>query len=195
MGYTLIGFDPSDELNDLSRNMDNSRGGFRRLNPFPDTFSNPLPPEDLEGAHVDARDTFTWHLTGGAELGFRKNWSAFLDLRYTFASRSMSISFNGSDSLGSSVPDRQVYDTEPLADLAREGEFGAYSITDGGLIDGGVVKAKEGFPADTDCDREPQNCDFFAEPDGILDPGTYYVQGGDLRYDNITLHVGIRYTF
>ena len=59
---------------------------------------------DLGGATVDARDTFEWHLAGGAELTFKRKWSVFVDLRWTFASRTLHIGFNGGDDLGVPVP-------------------------------------------------------------------------------------------
>ena len=33
------------------------------------------------------------------------------------------------------------------------------------------------------------------EPDGQLDPGFYYAQGGSFKLDAFSMQVGIRYTF
>ena len=36
---------------------------------------------------------------------------------------------------------------------------------------------------------------FLFEPDGVPDPGYYYVQAGTVSYDGPALQLGIRYTF
>ena len=45
-----------------------------------------------------------------------------------------------------------------------------------------------------DYDTDPAVPEDFV-PDGNLDPGAYYVQGGEVSYDGYSLQVGIRYTF
>ena len=46
------------------------------------------------------------------------------------------------------------------------------------------------------CDPE-QNlfCKNILAPDGQLDTGFYYAQGGTFKYDAFSLQLGIRYTF
>ncbi|ANM28355.1 hypothetical protein ABI59_00010 [Acidobacteria bacterium Mor1] len=187
VGYTLIGFDPSDELNELSVNMDNSIGGFSNgATGAVDVIEN------LTGATVDARDTFSIHLVGGAEYSIKPKWTLFLDYRYSWASRSFSLQFNGQNSLGVSVPQGEEFLDESLGVV-----FGPYVIASGGLIDGGRIAPTSSAPPTTDCSDPAQaiNCEFVFDPDGELDTGSYYVQGGDIDYDGASLQIGVRYTF
>ncbi len=208
--------------------MDASRGVQMRLTPFFATTggqgesitSDGLPQLDLKGASVDARDTFEWHLAGGAELTLKKRWALFLDVRWVDASRSLSVGFNNSDELGNSLPNFQPYDDTALAN----GRYGPNSVgfcgkdtsgnadqngepvscTGGGLIDFGkvVVVPTDEAPALTDCsvggaDVSTPDCtlDFIFEPDGVPDSGAYYAQGGTLDYDGFALQFGVRFTF
>jgi hypothetical protein len=54
-----------------------------------------------------------------------------------------------------------------------------------------------GAPPGTDCSDPEQKeyCTNVFEPDGQLDPGFYYAQGGTFKYDAFSMQVGIRYTF
>ena len=200
-GYTVVGFEPDAAMNELSLNMENSTGGFspfggsRGITSFttPDSISN------LNGAEVDARDTFTWHLVGGAELNIKKKWSAFVDFRWIFASRDFAISFDGNkEGLGLAVPDGVLFeDSVELRDLIISRGTGAYLIDTGGLVDGGSLAPISGAPLNTDCSLiiNGQFCEFVFVQDGVLDPGTYYVQGGDVNYGGVSLQLGLRYTF
>jgi len=203
IGYSFIGFEPSDEMNQLSLNMDASLGGQTRLTEA--TYGSPslaLPPANqifpLTGATIDARDTFEWHIAGGAELSFKRSssWSAYVDLRWTFASRSVHIGFNGGDYLGVPVPQLTDFaDSEAASAI-----YGPVQITNGGLLDGGSIQLRpaEGEPPDTDCVENPQDCEQYFDatmPDGIVDPGFYYAQGGTVDYGGIALQFGVRYTF
>jgi opacity protein-like surface antigen len=201
IGYSFIGFEPSDELNQLSINMDSSLGGQTRLTEATyGSASLALPPASqigpLTGATIDARDTFEWHIAGGAELSFKRNWSAYVDLRWTFASRTLQVGFNGGDYLGVPVPQWTDYVDSPAATKT----YGAIQITSGGLLDGGSIQLRpaEGESPDTDCVANPQDCEQYFDktmPDGLVDPGFYYAQGGSLDYGGIALQFGIRYTF
>ncbi len=197
VGYSLIGFEPYDEFNELSMNMDASRGEQQQLSFEPYSSESGISAwgenQDLTGASVDARDTFEWHLMGGAEYSFKRKWSAFVELRYSFASRELSIGFNGSDSLGISVPQYvDFYDPD-----AEEPVYGPVLITNGGLIDWGQFVPKEGAPEETDCSdpNDRENCMHDPTPDGELETGYYYVQGGSIRYDAVSLTFGFRYAF
>lgn len=199
IGYTFVGFEPTDEFNQLSRNMDNSLGIQTVLSSAylgSDSLDTPnVPARELTGATVDAPDTFEWHLATGAEISFKKNWSVFLDLRWTFGSRSVSVGFNDSDSLGVSVP--QYTDILVTRDRSRTiGDllFGAVNVTEGGLIDGGRLVAPPTDP-EVNCDTNPQLCVYSPEPDGELDTGLYYVQGGSFKYGGVGLQFGFRVTF
>jgi hypothetical protein len=193
IGYSVIGFDPSSAFNELSRNMDASRGSQLRLT-YADFGDGVMVPwgdnVDLVGATVDARDTFEWHLAGGAELAFKRKWSAFIDLRYLFGSRDVKVGFNNGKDLGIAVPNLVDY-FDPEATYL----YGAVAISDGGLIDFGRLIPGEDAEPGTDCSEDPFDCVFDPTPDGELDLGRYYVQGGSMKYDAISAQVGIRLTF
>jgi opacity protein-like surface antigen len=227
IGYSIIGFDINNALDDLSRNMDGSRGRQLRLTPFFATTGSAdeglqrdnLPQLDLQGATVDARDTFEWHVAGGAELTIKKRWSLFLDIRWVDASRSLEIGFNNSDELGNSVPNFAPYDDSAVANErygpSEVGNCGKDSsgnvdhngnpvvCVGGGLIDFGyltVVPADEA-PPNTDCtdpnDISSALCvlEFVFEPDGVPDPALYYAVGGSVDYDGFSAQFGARFTF
>jgi hypothetical protein len=184
VGYTLVGFSSSNSLDQLSANMDASRGGFAVLQGGAaaggESFGAVQGEEDLSGARVSARDTFEWHAAGGLEYSFRSKWALFLDFRYVFAARALSIGFNDGTSLGISVPGTIAKLGEPVASA----RFGAVAITQGGLVDGGHMEC----PTST-------TCVWSEVPDGVPDTGTYYVKGGSIRYGGASLQIGVRYTF
>ena len=149
IGYTLIGFEPTQQFNQLSRNMDASLGAQAGVstalfgNPSL-VFPQPTDVGDLAGATLDARDTFEWHLAGGAELSIRRNWALFLDVRFTMSSRSLSVGFNGGKDLGIAVPQLVDFIDSPVASQALAEEFGPYQITAGGLVDAGSIQRIRG---------------------------------------------------
>jgi hypothetical protein len=193
IGYIFMGFDPSAQLNQVSRNLDRSFGQFARVGTFQGggAFTTSGQTIDLEAAQVEVPDTFEWHLKGGLEYSFRPKWVAYFDLTYTFASRSMTLLFNppGPD-LGISVPAGRILETDPLANQP----FGPILISEGGLVDIGRLVPLDAFP-NAHCEIEPTQCKLVAQPDGQPDPGYYYIQGGQLKYDGVSLLVGVRYTF
>lgn len=195
-GYTIVGFEPSNEINEISLNMDSSRGGFAPVSFF--GFGAAENQQDLRGAEIDARDTFEWHVLGGAEYGFKRKWAAFVEARYVFASRTMSVKFNGENQLGISVPNRRESINSEFG-VARYGPwevpFGAGGIIDGGRLVPGEGVDTEGLPDDEFCAANLSDCDFVFAPDGIPDPGYYYVKGGELKYGGISIEIGIKYTF
>jgi opacity protein-like surface antigen len=230
LGYSIIGFETDPALDALSVNMDASRGVQMRLEPFfinglgggEALLTDGLPQLDLQGATIDARDSFEWHLAGGAEFTFKRRWSAFLDLRWIDFSRSVSVSFNNSDELGNSVPNYQPYNDSPLVTerygpssigscsknpsgpVDSQGNLIAPVVcTGGGLSDFGrvVVIPSPEAPGTTNCAQPSENAstncilDFVFEPDGAPDPGWYYAQGGTVDYDGFQLQLGIRFSF
>ncbi len=196
VGYTFIGFEPSDALDELSRRMDGSVGGQARVSGliFPN-ISAATSLADLQGAHVDARDTFEWHGAGGIEYTFRRKWSAVAEVRYTFASRSFQIGFNGASELGVSIPSLRVPETDPIA----QATYGPFEIREGGLLDAGRLVPGPGAPSgftEEQCETQPTFCVFdLGNVDGQLDPGFYYVHGGPVKYGGFSFQAGIRYTF
>jgi opacity protein-like surface antigen len=218
-GYTLVGFDPGASLSDLSVKMDAVEGQQMGIVPNGGGLSPaPVPLAKLSGSKVEADNAVEWHVVGGMEYSLKKKWSVYADLRYATATRSFSIGFNGSDSLGISVPNR-------LAELGSAYEtktYGPVYIKQGGLVDGGLLvhpDVFEGAPSSPGVcpigDPQRAQCEFLLNgemaayneknkdvegfvpvtPDGVLDPGMYYVKGGSIRYSGTSLQVGFRYTF
>lgn len=202
IGYTVTGFKPSAELNTLSLRLDQSTGGFLGID------SNGLgyqglsaPASDLKGIEVETPDTFEWHVVGGAEYSFKRKWAAFVDIRYSLASRKMAVRINGDTSLGVAVPNLVELESSPLADPSL---YGPVDIKTGGLVDGGSVVPEEGvnLPSGVTAEQfcaNPNNAfDCVFDPnqkDGILDIGRYYIQGGDMKYNGFAFGIGVRYTF
>ncbi|MBD3869214.1 MAG: hypothetical protein IFK94_13915 [Acidobacteria bacterium] len=202
IGYNVVGFKPSDELNSLSLRLDQSTGGFLGLANSGQGYQGvSAPSEDLEGITVQTPDTFEWHVVGGAEYSFKRKWAAFLDVRYTLASRKMSVRINGERSLGVSVPNLVELQTSALANPAL---YGPMDITLGGLVDGGTVVPEDdvilppGVTPEEFCANSANASDCVFDTsllDGNLDIGRYYIQGGDLKYNGFSVGIGIRYTF
>ena len=204
IGYTFVGFEPSSEFDALSANMDASLGGQSRLTEA--TYGNPtlsisgLQIGDLDGAAVRAEDSFEWNIVGGAEFSFKRKWVAFLDLRWTFASQALEFQFNGGNYLGVPVPELTDYEFSQSAYAT----YGAIWITTGGLVDGGSLqwRPREGELPTFDCFTGPEPDSVrciqafdHSQPDGQVDPGFYYVQGGTVEYGGVGLQIGVRYTF
>jgi opacity protein-like surface antigen len=193
LGYTLVGYEPSEDMNALSANIDSSRGGFSALSGSGFTGLNlgdPQDIQDLSGATVSARDTFEWHAVGGVEYSFHSKWAAFLDFRYIFASREVNLGFNGAQSVGISVPNTAAMLDDPVATAV----YGAVGVTEGGFVDGGHLEPPSGQSADV-CIANPGICTWVETPDGQVDEGKYYVKGGKIRYGGASIQIGIRYTF
>ncbi len=203
IGYTFVGFTPSAQLDNLSINMDATTADFTVQTPFPGGFGSSIPPAvDLQGASVEAPDTWEWHPAAGAEWTFKKKWSAFLDVRYVFASKVFKLGFNGEDSLGVSVPSGEFDLDSPEAATT----YGTYFISPG-LVDAGCLVPASAVgtvpcrPANNlGCDPQAPfgnaaACKFQGTPDGTVDPGFYYVKGGEIKYGGFSLALGIRYTF
>lgn len=168
LGYSFVEFDSSDELVELSENLEASSGiqsSLKRTDNGGVIFVNTGDPSTpLYGASIDAPDAWEWHLAGGAELSFARHWCVLLELRYSKASDSFHLQFDGQDQLGISVPQGQAQEGTELAD----GLYGPLWISPGVLdLDG----------------------------DGDVDASLYYVTGGELRYDGIAATIGVRYTF
>jgi len=190
VGYSFNAFTPSDELNELSRTLDQSIGSFRQVNEAGGGFGPPQSPVSLSGIKVEAPDAPEWHLGGGLEFTFASKWVVFMDARYTVYSGKFNMIVNGTNELGISVPSDQRFTSDPGA----TGPFGGIEISGGGLIDGGSLVPAPGFPG-ANCQTTPEECQFTGPKDGIKDPGIYYVHAGRVRYDNVSLQIGFKFTF
>ena len=169
IGYSFVEFDASDGLINLSENLEASSWRQAKIGRTDAggviTWNNNDPAIPMTGATVQAPDAWEWHITGGAELSFARRWSVLFELRYSKASDSFRLQFDGKDQIGISVPQGQTVDGTDLAD----GTYGPAWVFPGGVLD--------------------------LDEDGELDPGQYYVTGGELRYDGIAAVIGVRYTF
>ena len=69
-------------------------------------------------------------------------------------------------------------------------------VTFNGVIDGGQILPLDQVPDEylDECNLNAATC-FISLPDGQVDTGFYYVQGGTFSYDAFTMQIGIRYTF
>ena len=197
LGYTYNGFSVAPEFNALSVALDGSFGGLARVSDA--TFGQPvftLPNAvdivDLEGASVIVEDTFEWHGAFGIEYSFKRKWALVLDTRWTFSSRAVKVGFNGGTDLGVAVPELVDFIDSEFATMA----YGGFHIPNGGLVDGGMLIPGFGAPPNTDCNTDSVDCVFdLTQPDGIPDPGIYYIQGGEFEYGGISIQLGVRYTF
>jgi opacity protein-like surface antigen len=169
IGYSFVDFDSSDDLIELSGNLEASswRQAKVERTDVGGVITVPSVPAaiPMTGATVQAPDAWEWHIVGGAELSVARRWSVLVELRYSQASDSFHLQFDGKDQIGISVPQGQTEDGTELSD----GTYGPAFIFPGGLLD---------FDGDDE-----------------LDHGSYYVTGGELRYDGIAAVVGVRYTF
>lgn len=199
LGYMFVGFDPSRELNQLSTTIDSANGtstvlqgppfGTKSLEPIGDS-------EPLSGATVHAPDTPYWLLSGGIDWAFKRKWSFFADIRYLKTSREFRLQFSGSDSLGVSVPLGVM--TVPGSTAPGSYPYGAVFIQEGLLDAGGLyvrTVSSGGQEVFTPCAIGTPECKFYPVPDGANDPGFYYVQGGSVRYDQMSVQFGVRYAF
>lgn len=194
VGYTFNSYQPSSEINQLSRNLDQATGSFERLDGTllsGETFGAGGAVTNLSGITVDVPNAPEWHFGGGFEFSFHSRWVVFVDARYTTYSGKFAMHVNGSNELGISVPADRRFETDPDA----FGPFGAYDITQGGLIDGGSIVPLGTSPPGTNCVVNPELCSFTGPKDGVLDPGKYYVHAGEVRYDGASLQIGFKYTF
>ena len=190
IGYTFNGFEPSDDLNDLSVAMDNGTAGFAALTGS--SFAPPSSFAELSGITVEAPDAAEWHVGAGIEVTFKRRWVVFADARYMVYSNRFALHMNGeSTELGISVPADVVRSSDPTSN----GPFGPYLFLTGGLLDGGSLIPRPGAPSGTDCSVDPVACVFEGPPDGQVDPGYYYVHAGSVRYDGLSLQFGVKFTF
>lgn len=194
-GYTFVSYSPSDQINQLSVNLDQSTGGFARIQGTlfgGESFGSSEAPKNLNGIAVDVSDAPEWHVGGGFEFTVKSRWALFVDARYYTYSGKFAMTVNGGSDLGRSVPNDRTFSDTPGA----FGPFGSMLITKGGLIDGGSFVPEPGAPEGTNCAANNNlNCVFTGPLDGVPDPGFYYVQAGSVRYNGASLQIGVKFTF
>jgi outer membrane protein W len=193
-GYTFNSYSPSDDLNQLSLNLDQSAGGFARLSGTAgsETLNPATTLSNLTGFKIDVPDAPEWHFGGGFEYTVHSKWALYLDARYYTYSGDFGMTVNGSSELGVTVPNDQIYITDPQVLQ----QFGAVQITSGGAIDGGsFVPNDPAAPPGYCAEHNNLNCSFTGPLDGIPDLGMYYIQVGKVRYNGFSLQLGVKYTF
>lgn len=195
IGYSFNSFKPSAQINELSLALDESVGGFARLDPDSPgsvgTLEGASSFSSLKGIKVDARSVPEWHFGGGLEYTFARRWTFFVDGRYAVYSGKFEMSVNGSDELGISVPG----DTRVTTDPDANGPFGGIQVVQGGLIDGGMLVPLPDHP-EAQCELNRVNCVFDKSlRDGKKDTGFYYIQAGKIRYDAASYQLGFKFTF
>ena len=196
VGYTFMSYSPSDDIDQLSTNLGKSVGGFSTISGSlfggGEGFNPITSSSSLGGITVEVEDAPEWHFGGGFEFLVKSGWSLFLDARYYTYSGSFNMLVDGAADLGVSVPNDQAVVTDPGA----FGPFGSILITSGGLIDGGSFIPEPLAPPGTNCAANGNiNCVFDGPPDGVPDPGYYYVEAGDIRFNGISFQFGVKYTF
>jgi outer membrane protein W len=139
-GYTFNSYSPSDDLNQLSLNLDQSAGGFARLSGTAgsETLNPATTLSNLTGFKIDVPDAPEWHFGGGFEYTVHSKWALYLDARYYTYSGDFGMTVNGSSELGVTVPNDQIYITDPQVLQ----QFGAVQITSGGRDRRRVVRSQ-----------------------------------------------------
>ena len=165
-GYVLTKFESSSEFDEFSEYIDQSVGAFRSAL-YPGGVIPADKYHDLAPASVHAPNYLEYHILGGLEYTFKKHWAVFIDAQYLIAARDMSIRVDGVEKFGIGFPDGEV---ELKEGVIIPGPFAQpYVILSGGGID--------------------------FDGNGKGDPGTYFVNGGRLKYGGFSLGIGIKYTF
>jgi len=195
-GYTFMSYSPSDDINQLSKNLDQSVGGFSSISGSlfggGEGFNPPVAYANLGGISIQVEDAPEWHIGGGFEITVKNRWAIFIDARYYTYSGKFGMTVNGGSDLGISVPNDQAL----VTDAGAFGPFGSVLITEGGLIDGGSFVPEPLAPPGTNCAANGNiNCEFTGPQDGIPDPGYYYVQAGSIRYNGAAVQIGFKFTF
>jgi hypothetical protein len=165
--YTVVGFEPTAELDRMSLNLDESSGKWAYL-PLASVGTIPVhfpsdPLVQLERASVETGDKLGWDAIGGVEWTAAARWRLFVELDWSFAGSDFRILWNGADELGLSVPQGST----PVDSALAAAPFGAVYIEEGGLLD--------------------------VDSDGAPDRGTYYVSGGSFTMDGLSLRLGARF--
>lgn len=166
VGYIFTEFNSSSQMDAFSSNIDHAVGAFLSAT-YPGGAIPANKYHDLGPATVETPDSWEWHLLGGLEYTFKKHWAVFFDAQYVFATDNMSIKVDGVEKFGIGFPDGTVDITEGIIIPGPIGQ--PYRILTGGGID--------------------------FDGDGVADSGSYYVQGGKIKYGGFSLGIGLKYTF
>jgi hypothetical protein len=178
VGYIFAEVDPSDDFLEFSRNTAKSRGSYTFATG--EGSSDSKPDHQLEAAQIVAPDTFEYHLAAGMEWTVAKGLSLTLRGAWMWAPESIDITIDGKHNFGEPTPNGEGIQY-PIGGMPVEIAQG-----DGGLIDFGSGQAY---------DDPNTGQHFVGPPDGEPDAGSYYAQGGTLKYNGFSFGIGIRYQF
>jgi len=178
-GYLYNEIDASGEFLKFSDNVAHSVGHYTKA------IGNGLagragPDHQLIAAQAEAPDSFQYSVKAGIEFPLKKGLLLVLSGSWMWADKAMDITIDGKHSFGEAIP---VGDTDfeyPVGGMP-------VAVTSGGLVD-----YASGHPIP----KPNQSCKFRVLPqDGVPDTGSYYAQGGEIRYDGFTFGFGVRYQF
>jgi hypothetical protein len=167
--YTVLGFDPSAELDSLSTALDLSSAQRSLLsseaggNELVRVVSDPV--RGFRGVEVEVGDAFGWNAIGGFEWMAGSRFAVFAELDWAFTTNRLRVSFEDTDELGRSVPQGSAL----AGSIEAEAPYGAVYIFEGGLLD--------------------------VDADGAPERGTYYASGGSFTLGGPSLRIGARYRF
>ncbi len=142
VGYILVEFKPSTELNDFSRRIDGSTGVFR------DARLSSYVARDLGPVTIEAPNSLEYHFVGGIDYTFRKHWSVYMDARYMFASKRMKLKIDDVEKFGIGMPNGRVEDWDIIPPIEGQPYIitsgGAFDFNGDGVLDGGMYYANGG---------------------------------------------------
>ena len=148
IGYAIVGFEPSEEFNRLSLDIDRQIGIECQLS---SSFAaRPTMPcrgavRGMDGFEVVADDSFEYKIGIGGEVTVKRKMAVFVDLHYVNASREMQIRVDSGLELGTSVPQLVDFSDSVAAVRGEEGGYGGMRVgtanqVDIGLMDNGYRK-------------------------------------------------------
>jgi hypothetical protein len=179
VGYLFADIEPTAEFLQFSKNVAKSTGTPTIA--IGNGASRSGTPHRLKAAQVVTPDTFEYHLSGGVELTLTKGLSAIVSGAWMWAEKKIEITIDGKQNFGQAVPNGITKILYPSSGMPVGIGYGQ-----GGLIDFG-----SGFPYD-----DPATGKHYVGPkDGLVDSGSYYAQGGELRYGGFEFGLGLRYQF
>lgn len=179
VGYLFASIDSSSEFDTFSYNVGHSIGA--------ETFAtgsgafSQRAAHRLKAAEVETPDTFEWHLSGGLEYTIAKGLGLYASGAWMFARKKIDITIDGKHKLGQPVPNgirplQYPVGGMPVIILSQQG--GLIDFASGLAFDDAGGKHHLGGP-----------------PDGTPDSGSYFAQGGTLRYSGFRFGFGVRYQF
>lgn len=179
IGYLFNEISASGEFLKFSDNVAHSSGHYTKAIGHGD--AAPAGPEhQLEAAKATAPDTYEYHVNAGIEFPVKKGLLVVFSASWMWADKPMDVTIDGRHSFGQAMPVGETDFEYPVTGMP-------VVVDQGGLVDYG-----SGHPVP----RQNQPCKFRVQPkDGVPDPGKYYVQGGEIRYDGFTVGLGVRYQF